>query len=43
MLTMFIKANCVVTAKKITLVSSNASDKKNLHPGGCKLFFDQFN
>ena len=28
--------------KKNTLVSGNASDEKNLHPDGRKLFFDQF-
>ena len=28
--------------KKNTLVSGNAGDEKNLHPDGCKLFFDQF-
>ena len=33
--------------KKNNLVSGNAVDKKNLHPGGCEFFFffffDQFN
>ena len=31
-------------AKKKTLVSENADDEKNLHPGGRKKkFFDEFN
>ena len=29
--------------KKNTLVSGNAGDEKNLHPGGRKFIFFQFN
>ena len=29
--------------KKTTLLSRNAGDENNPHPGGCKIFFNQLN
>ena len=38
-----IKQNCLLRPKKITLVSGNAGEEKNLHPGSHKfIFFNRF-
>ena len=33
---------CTALGQKITFVSRNAGDEKNLHPGGREFFFNQF-
>ena len=42
-LTLIFKRNMNQAKKKNTLVSGNAGDEKNLHPGDRKFIFFQFN